>query len=313
MPLDPALGAMLEMVAAAGAPALHEVDVPTGRAIYLQMTYGERAPEQVVPVASTEDRMLPGAKRQLHARVYRPEAADDAALPTVVFFHGGGWVIGDLNTHDNMARHICHHSQAVVVSVDYRLAPENPYPAAVEDAVFVTRWVSQNLAEFGCSSVCAVAGDSAGGNLSAIAAQAMHSEGVQLCAQFLIYPSVDLASDAYPSRRENAEGYFLEQKTMEWFVTKYLSEQDDPRHPHISPLRAASLAGLPPALIVTAEYDPLRDEGRAYAEALQQAGVAAELMPVAGMIHGFYDMGGVSPAAKQAIVQGCTRFGQMLR
>jgi acetyl esterase len=289
---------------------MYEGTPEVGRAQYLALTAGARTPEQLVPVASTEDIAVPGAQGELKARVYRPDA--DGPLPTVAFFHGGGWVIGDLDTHDNMARSVCRDSRAVVVAIDYRLAPEDPFPAAAEDAVAAGRWVAQHLDQFGGDTRFGVAGDSAGGNLAAVVAQQLTADGTPVTAQFLIYPAVDAAGE-YPSRVENAKGYFLEQPTMDWFYGHYAGSWEDPNDPRLSPLHAASLGGLPPAVIVTAEYDPLRDEGEAYGTALRAAGVAADVRRFDGMIHGFFDMGTVSPAAQTAVQESCARFGEVLR
>ena len=208
--------------------------------------------------------------------------------------------------HDNLARAICRGASAVVVSVAYRLAPEHPFPAGVDDAVAATRWLLQHLDDFGADGRLAVAGDSAGGNLSAVVSQ----EVPGLAAQFLIYPTTDGGGD-HPSRTENAEGYFLELATMIWFVKNYRPPSDvsDLR---LSPLRAPSLAGLPPAVVVTAEFDPLRDEGEAYAAALAEAGVPVEQRRYDGLIHGFIDMGGFSDAAQAAIDDSIAVFARVL-
>ncbi|TQM02113.1 alpha/beta hydrolase [Pseudonocardia kunmingensis] len=309
MPLDPHIAALLQTMAEAGAPPMAEGTPDAGRAQFLALTAGARSPEQVVPVASSEDRTVPGAEGELRARVYRPEG--EGPFPTVVFFHGGGWVIGDLDTHDNMARTICRGSRALVVAVDYRLAPEHPFPAATADAVAAARWVAGHLDELGGDRRLAVAGDSAGGNLAAVVAQQLHADGTAVTAQFLVYPAVDAAGE-YPSRTENGQGYFLEQATMDWFYGHYAGAWDDAKDPRLSPLHAADLSGLPPALIVTAEFDPLRDEGAAYGEALRAAGVEAEVRCHAGMIHGFFDMAGASPAARAAVEQDCAGFGDLL-
>jgi acetyl esterase len=310
VPVDPHIAALLTMMNEAGMPPMYEGTPEAGRALYLQLTHGARTPEQMVPVASTEDRNVPGASGDLKARMYQPEG--DGPFPTVVFFHGGGWVICDMDTHDNMARHICRGSGAVVVAVDYRLAPEHPFPAAADDAVAAARWVAGHRDEFGGDDRLAVAGDSAGGNLAAVVAQALRDDGTPLVAQFLIYPAVD-AEGEYPSRLANAKGYFLEKDTMDWFYGHYAADWDDAKDPRLSPLHHGDLTGLPPAVIVTAEYDPLRDEGEAYGEALRSAGVRAEVQRYDGMIHGFFDMGTVSPAAQKAIDESCARFGDLLR
>ncbi|WP_219417401.1 alpha/beta hydrolase [Pseudonocardia nigra] len=309
MPVDPHIAAMLTTIKEAGLPPIYDGTPEAGRAAYLQLTAGARTPEHLAPVASTEDRTVPGAEGELPARVYRPEG--DGPFPTVVFFHGGGWVIGDLDTHDNMARTVCRGTRAVVISVDYRLAPEHPFPAAVEDAVAAARWVAQHLDGLGGDDRLAVAGDSAGGNLAAVVAQQLHADGTPLVGQFLIYPAVDSEGE-YPSRIENAEGYFLEKNTMDWFYGHYVGAWEDALDPRLSPLHHADLTGLPPAVVVTAEFDPLRDEGEAYGKALEAAGVPTDVRRYDGLIHGFFDMGAVSPAARTAVDDSCGRFRELI-
>jgi acetyl esterase len=274
VPVDPQIAALLEFLTSMGTPAMHEGTPEQAREAFRSLAVGARPAEKVVPVADVSDVTVPGPAGELSARVYRPAAG--GALPTVVLFHGGGWVIGDLDTHDNMARSICRDCDAVVLSVDYRLAPEAPFPAAVEDAVAATRWAGAHLEELGGSDVLAVAGDSAGGNLAAVVAQQLRdSGGPAIAAQLLVYPATDVLGD-YPSRFDNGEGYFLDLPTMAWFMEQYAAEAEHHGDPRLSPMRADSLEGLPPAVVVTAEYDPLRDEGEAYAAALAAAGVRVE-------------------------------------
>jgi acetyl esterase len=310
MPVDPHISAVLAMMAQM-APPIYEGTPEAGRAAYLQMNSDARGPQQVVPVASAEDRVVPGAEGDLRARVYRPEGA--GPFPVIAFFHGGGWVIGDLDTHDTMARSLCRDARAVVVATDYRLAPEHPFPAAADDAVAAARWIAGHLDELGgsVSVPLAVAGDSAGGNLSAVVAQQLTSDGTPLAGQLLIYPAVD-AKGGYPSRVENATGYLLEEKSIDWFLGHYAGRRPDVEDPRLSPLYG-DLSGQPPAIIVTAEFDPLRDEGAAYGKALEAAGGQADVRCYAGMIHGFFGMGAVSPAAAVAIEESCTRFGELIR
>ena len=309
MPVDPHLAGLLELIAQTGQPPVHEGTPAQARAGFRQLALGARTPESVLPVGSVEDRALPGAGGDLAVRVYRPEP--DSPVPTVVLFHGGGWVIGDLDTHDAMARSLCRDCRAVVVSVDYRLAPEAPFPAAVEDAVAATRWAAAHLDELGGDDRLAVAGDSAGGNLAAVVAQSLRDEaGAALVAQLLVYPATDATGD-YPSRVENGTGYFLERPTMDWFMRHYSAGGAVLTDPRVSPLRAADLSGLPPAVVVTAGFDPLRDEGEAYAAALRDAGVPVQVRRFDSMIHGFFDMGQISPAAQDAVAQTCAMFAQL--
>jgi acetyl esterase len=310
MPLDPYLAGVLQMVAAAGHKPTHESTPEEARAGYLAFTQGTLTPEQVVPVGSVQDTTVDGAAGPLRARVYRPKS--DGPVPTVAYFHGGGFVIGDLDTHDNMCRELCRDANAVVVSVAYRLAPEHPFPAGAEDAVAAAKWIVAHAEELGGNDIVAVAGDSAGGNLSAVVAQRLRDEGIELAAQFLIYPAVDHAGAGHPSIEENGRGYFLEKETMAWFFGHYVGGWRDLKDPRLAPMQAASLAGLPAAVIVTAEFDPLRDEGEAYGRALRTAGVEADVMRCDGVIHGFFDMGRWSPAAQAGIGEGIRRFADLL-
>lgn len=306
--LDPHLAGLLGLMSS-GTP-MHLTSPQEARRMFRTLTVDLRDPTSVPEVASVTETTVPGGAGELDARIYRPR---EGALPTVVFLHGGGWVIGDLDTHDLTARTIATLCDAVVVSVDYRLAPEHPYPAAVDDALAATRWAAEHAADedmLGGDATLAVAGDSAGGNLAAVVAQVLRDEGVPLAGQLLIYPGIDMLADL-PSRTENAEGYFLDQATMGWFAGHYLGSAPDPAHPRLSPLNG-DLAGVAPAVVVTAQFDPLRDEGMAYAEALRAAGVPVRSEVFAGMIHGFVDMGRHSPAAQAAVEETCALFREVL-
>lgn len=309
MPLDPHIAEMLSMMQEEGIPPMHEVGPQAARAQLVQLTCGNRTPEQIVAVADTRELQLPGAEGDLQARAYLPEG--EGPFPVIAFFHGGGWVVGDLDTHDNVARNLCHGCRAAVISVAYRLAPEHPFPAAVEDAIAASRWIAGHPAELGGNKLFAVAGESAGGNLAAVVAQTLHAEGVPVVGQFLMYPVVDF-DGGYPSESEYRTGYFLEEETSAWFARQYLSGWKDTNDPRLSPLHAADLSGLPPTVLVTAEYDALRDQGEAYGEALRAAGVPTQMERCAGMIHAFFDMGAISPAAQAAIDKHCERFGRLL-
>ncbi len=303
MPVDPSLAGLLEAIAA-GTP-LSDLSPADARAVFRAMTVDTRPPGSLDPVASVEDDKVAGAAGPLAARVYRPEG--DGPFPTVVLLHGGGWVIGDLDTHEPMARAICAGTDSVVVAVDYRLGPEARFPAAAEDAIAAVLDVQSRLASYGGSEVLAVAGDSAGGNLSAVVTQ--HVPG--LAAQLLVYPATDILGD-FPSRTENAHGYFLDEPTMAWFIGCYADAGTDFLDPRISPLRG-DLTGLPPAVVVTAEFDPLRDEGVAYADALAAAGVPVRHTTYPGLIHGFFDMGPWSPACQEAVDDTIAQFADLLR
>jgi acetyl esterase len=255
-------------------------------------------------VASTQDAQVRGAAGPLAARVYR---VSNENSPTVVFFHGGGWVAGDLETHDRQARLLAIETGAVVVSVDYRRPPETRFPGAFEDGFAAVRDVIARIAEFGGDSArVGVAGDSAGGNLAATVAIACRDAGIGLAAQLLVYPITDAFGNyadskenaRFPSRAENAEGYFLSRAVMEWFAGHYLADAKHGADWRVSPLRAKNLAGLAAAVVCTAWFDPLRDEGKAYAEALAAAGVATKYHHGAGLIHGYFGLGDASEAAR---------------
>ncbi|WP_240641454.1 alpha/beta hydrolase [Nocardioides ferulae] len=307
--LDPELAVVLQMLAGAGTPAMHEGSAEEARAAFRTLAVDLRDPSVLPEVAEVRDLTVPGGEGERPARLYRPAAGE---LPTVLLFHGGGWVIGDLDTHDLMARTLATACEAVVVSVDYRLAPEHPFPAAVDDALAATRWAAAHLAELGGDGRLAVAGDSAGGNLAAVTAQAMRDEGVPLAGQLLVYPGTDFTSD-HPSRAENAEGYFLDQATMLWFAAQYVGHlgPEQLTDPRLSPLRG-DVTGVAPAVVVVAQFDPLRDEGTAYAEALRAAGVPVSLEHFDGLIHGFVDMGRWSKAAQAAVDETCRLFRDVL-
>ena len=269
-------------------------------------------------LASVEDFMVEGANGSVAVRLYRATATSSAS---VVFFHGGGWVAGDLYTHDRNARALALALDAAVLSVDYRRPPEVRFPGAFEDALAATRWASRNIKRLGGDARrLAVAGDSAGGQLAGSVALGCRDEGLRLKAQLLVYPATDVAgaykspveNAKYASRAQNAEGYFLTTDAMRFFAGQYLSTESDGYDWRVSPVRANSLKGLPPTVICTAEFDPLRDEANAYAGALRGAGVEVVLFREPGLIHGYFSLGAVSPAADAARLRACAAFKQML-
>jgi acetyl esterase len=311
MPVDPPIQGMLSMLASMNRPPMSAGTPEAARSAFRMLTVDFRPAGAIVPVAATEDLEVPCAAGALPARMYRPDA--EGQLPTIVFFHGGGFVLGDVDTHDNQCRALCREAEAVVLSVGYRLAPEHPFPAAPEDCFAATRWAAEHVDELGGDAArIAVAGDSAGGNLAAVTAlMARDAGGPPLAAQLLIYPGTDFVG-GYPSETENGEGYFLTRDDMEWFREQYLAGAD-PTDPRLSPVHHADLAGLPPAVVITAEFDPLRDQGDAYARALEEAGVLVIARSYGGLIHGFFDLGALSPACAEAVREVCADLRGLLR
>src|SRR5450631_4150836 len=313
-PLDPVIADIIPRL------PLRDPDTMTPQSARdaLRALAASRAAVPPPPVESVGDIQVNGSAGPLAARVYR---GSHEKSPTVVFFHGGGWVAGDLETHDRQARLLAIETGAVVVSVDYRRPPETRFPGAFEDGFAAVRDVIARIAEFGGDgSRVGVAGDSAGGNLAAATAIACRDAGITIAAQLLVYPVTDVAgnfADAqenarFPSREENAEGYFLSRAVMQWFAGHYLSDATHGTDWRVSPLRAKSLAGLAPAIVCTAWFDPLRDEGKAYADALQAAGVATRYHQGAGLIHGYFGLGDASETARREAQRARADFKAML-
>jgi acetyl esterase len=294
MALHPQCKAFLDVLASAGGPPLHELPVGDARKISLSDFGG---PQE--PVARVEDRTVPGPAQPIPVRVYRPVLADN--LPLLMFFHGGGFVLCNLDSHDRECRRLANASGCAVVAVDYRLAPEHPFPAAAEDAYAATCYVAAHAKEFGIdASRIAVGGDSAGGNLATVVTlMARERSGPALRYQLLIYPLTDY-TDQSPSMQE-FDGNFLSIPMMDWFADQYVPSATDRRSPYASPMHATDLRGLPPAMVMTAECDPLRDQGEAYARKLQAAGVPVVLKRYDGMIHPFVSLSGIIDAGHVAL------------
>jgi acetyl esterase/lipase len=296
MPLDPQARAYLDRMRELGLPGLGELPPEEARAVQDEAA---AAVFGAVPDVAWEDRSLPGPAGEIPVRVYG-QSAEPA--PVLVYFHGGGWVLGSLNTHHGVCATLAHLSGCVVCSVDYRMAPEHRFPAAVEEAWAVTRWVAEHPEDVGGRpGALAVGGDSAGGNLAAVCALKARDAGVPITLQLLVYPvaDADLETSTY---REFADGYFLTRYSMQWFWDHYLPEGDR-FLPDASPLRAEDVSATAPALVITAEFDPLRDEGEAYARRLEEAGVPVTLSRYDGMIHGFYRMPAVMDKASEALAE----------
>lgn len=299
MPLDPQAKFVLDSMEAMQIKDPSELEPAQARS---QMEIIQSRFERE-PCARVEERCIPGPAGDIPLRIYWPEGS--GPFPVLVYFHGGGWVTGSLNTHDNDCRYLATAVGCCVVAVDYRLAPENKFPAGLDDCIAAAEWVYQNARTLdGDPDRIAVAGDSAGANLATVVAmQARDRGGPPLVFQLLIYPGLDLVSLDSPSHLENAEGLFLTLKGIYWFRDHYLSSEEERSDPRASPLRAEDLSRLPPALIITAEYDPLRDDGQAYAQRLEQAGVEVTYTCYEGMIHGFFVLRQLLDKGKQAARQ----------
>ena len=298
MPLDVTTDAFLKDLAAQGGPAFHEMAVDTCRAMLMQLVQATQG--DMLPIHRSEDRTIPGPAGEIPVRIYTPREASGEQLPVLVQYHGGGWVIGDLDTHDNMCRHFANEAEVVVVAIDYRLAPEDKFPAGIEDCIAATAWVHANAASIGAdANRLAVAGDSAGGNLAAVVAQQLKGK---VAFQLLIYPATDFSETLYASRDQFGGGeYLLSMADMAWFGNHLADDSQALLEPMGSPMAAKDLAGLAPALTVTAGYDPLRDEGKAYAERLADAGVASEYKCFEDTIHGFVSFPGAIDAGKDGL------------
>jgi acetyl esterase len=303
MPLDPQVEGLLKEMEALGAPPIHKLSVDEARTVAEGMTALAGDP---IEVGSVRDITIPVDGDEIGARVYTPEG--DGPHPAVMFFHGGGWVICSLDTHDNVARAICRDADAVVVSVDYRMAPEHRFPTAVHDCFAATQWVAENAGSLDVdASRLALCGDSAGGNLSAVVSQmARDAGGPVVSYTALIYPAVDMTRKG-GSLDENASGYFLETDGMEWFMNHYLTDAEK-ADTKASPLLHSSLAGLPDCFVATCEYDPLRDEGEAYADALRANGVHVDSKRYDGLIHGAANMTGVLEGGRQLVADVATHL-----
>lgn len=294
MPLDPEIAPIVDAVnaAAAEAPPIAEQTVADRRAAYAALSSMAGAGPDLDVV---DDREIPGPAGPIPVRVYRNEGSEGV----FVFYHGGGYVIGDLDTHDQLCRQLALEAEATVVAVHYRLAPEDPFPAGIDDAWAALRWVDANRDELAGApgARIVVGGDSAGGNFSAVMALMARDAGLDLAAQLLVYPGVAMEDDR-PSMTENGQGYVLNAETIEWFVQNYAPDLGDWR---AAPILAENLRGVAPALVITAEFDPLRDQGAAYAGRLIAAGVDTDYRNFPGMVHVFFQLGPIVSAGARAV------------
>jgi acetyl esterase len=296
--LDPHVQRIIAMLRAGGAAGAARLGVDERRNAFrkLMQICGGTPPETDVT-----EHEVNGGDGPICARIYSPVEARVGRLPAIVFFHGGGFVAGDLNTHHALCSTLSRESAARVVAVDYRLAPEYPFPAAPADACAATRWIVRHADALGIDrGRVALAGDSAGAVLAAVACRELHGKATQFAAQLLLCPITDFGGEA-PSRLEHADGFVVDRATIEADLSLYLPRDHDRTDPLVSPLRATNLRGLPRAFVHTAEHDPMRDEGRFYAERLAASGVPVHYACHAGMIHLFYAMGGLVPYAAVAL------------
>ena len=300
MPLDPQAQAVIDAVNALGLPAVWEVTPEQARA------NAAARPRPAGPeVAAVENRSIPGPDGDVPVRIYTPEG--DGPFPILVWYHGGGWVVGDLESADSTSRHLCKGAGCVVVSVDYRLSPETKFPGPAEDCYAATVWAADNAASIGGdASRLAVGGDSAGGNLAAgVSLMAADRNGPAIVHQLLVYPVTDRNYQT-ASYVNNATGYMLARDAMQFYWDAYLDNEADADNPYAAPMQADSLVGQPSALVITAEYDPLRDEGEAYGRRLQEAGVDTKISRYDGMIHGFFGMVGIMDKSGQVMEEATT-------
>jgi acetyl esterase len=313
MALEPQAEAVLDLVIKSGRPPYNVLSPKEARQLFRETRPASTPTPPAIGVVTNLAAEGPGGP--IPVRVYRPAGVADATpLPGLVYFHGGGWVIGDLDTHDVLCRQLTAEAGVSVVSVDYRLAPEHKFPGAVDDAWAATRWAVARAGELGIdASRLAVGGDSAGGNLAAVVAMLAREQGrPSIKFQVLLYPVTDLADES-KSYQDFADGYLLTRDGMRWFSQHYLNSRDEAGDWRASPLRARTLDGLPPALVVTAGFDPLRDEGEAYARRLREAGVRVDYVCYGGMIHGFVPMGRLLETGNRAVAHVAASLRDALR
>lgn len=311
MTLDPQAKWVLDIAEQAKVPPLEEMTAHDAK-----LAYEERAQKlclKGVSIGKIEDRKITGVHGEIPIRIYHPECGG-TSLPVLVYYHGGGWVVGSCDSHDGLCRQICNQGSFIVVSIDYRMGPDTKFPAAIDDAIASYEWVLGNAESFRADRTrVAVGGDSAGGNLAAVVCLNAKANNTALPQfQWLIYPATNMAMDTQ-SHSDFSEGYFLTKSLMVWFQEHYLNSPDDVKDWRASPLIAKDLSDLPAALVQTAGFDPLKDEGKAYADRLEAAGVKVSYTDYPGMIHGFINLGGVIDAAHTAIEEGIDALQKAFR
>lgn len=301
MALDPQVQYVLGLVEKAAYPEFWQLSPADARALFEKTAPVLDAPWE--EVTRFETIRVPGPAGDIRVNLYAPQPKSAGPLPLLVYFHGGGFVVGSLESYDRLCRALANRAGCLVASVDYRLAPEHKFPAAPDDCHAALNWLAAHASEIGADPArMAVGGDSAGGNLAAVTALTARAQGPKLVFQMLIYPCVGPRQDE-PSHFEFAEKLLLTRKNILWFMEQYLRSEADRDDWRFAPLLAPDLAGLPPALLIVAGYDPLRDEGVAYAERLKAAGVPVEFTNYEGMVHGFFSLSGAIDAGRQAIAQ----------
>lgn len=308
--LDSEVAEMLKAAEEENAPAIETLTPKQARD-----SVGQRVAEtsgEKISSVKTKDQTIPGPHGEIPIRIFSPPG--EGPFPVIVYFHGGGWVICNVESHDPPCRQLCKYSDCIVISVDYRLAPENKFPVAIDEAYETVQWVFQNASSINAiADKIAIGGDSAGGNIATVTALRIKEEGgLKLAYQLLIYPVTDLSNFDRQSYQDYSDGFFLSRNMMEWFRNHYLNSIDEAKLAYTSPLLAEDLSGLPPAFVLTAEYDPLRDEGELYARKLYDAGVPVKCVRYNGMIHPFWSLGGVISAAHQAYQEAGEHLKQCL-
>lgn len=310
MPLDPQIAVVIDEISRRSNVFDPDLSIETRRGDYDSMIREVMGHDQIDGILS-EDIEIPGEDGPIPARIYRPEDAEGQSLPTIVYLHGGSWILGSLDSYDQITRRIAREVPAVVLAVDYRLAPEHPFPAGYNDSMTAFHWAIANVATLGGDPARVVlSGDSAGGNFTAALSVDARDKGIDFAAQFMFYPSCDL-SKRYPSMDEYGSGYLLETPPVEFADPEYLVDPDLRFDPRVSPILHDSLAGLPPAIIITAEFDPIKDHGDVLADAYHAAGVTVVTRESPGMIHGYLHAGS-SPAALAEIDWACAALRELL-
>ncbi|HTP77385.1 MAG TPA: alpha/beta hydrolase [Rhizomicrobium sp.] len=312
MPLDPIVKGFLDQMAAAGGPKMSEVGPAVARETFVAMM--QLVGPKDVPVGKTENLTVPGPGGPVPIRVYTPVAAGRDPMPALIYYHGGGWVIGNIDTHDGLCRMMANEGGFRVISVDYRLGPEHKYPAAIDDSFAALSWVSANAASIGVdANRIAVGGDSAGGALAAEVAQLAKAKGgIDVACQMLLFPVTHIGAKT-KSLSDFQAGYFLEKETLDWFYDCYLPANADKNDPKISPLLAKDVSGLPPAYVMLGGFDPLHDEGLQYADKLRAAGVKVTLADYESLVHCFIYMQSFLPQAHEALTAASRAVAEMLK